>query len=74
MSASIRYRTDHDLGPCVRVLAESTSVTHAPRSDSGVSHVSGYEGLGRELLGTVEQEWSPTRTVSVHCYAAPRRG
>lgn len=30
-----------------------------------------YERLGWQLLGTVEQRWSPTRTVTVRCYAAP---
>ncbi|MFJ9944074.1 GNAT family N-acetyltransferase [Streptomyces erythrochromogenes] len=30
-----------------------------------------YERLGWHLLGTVEQDWSPTRTVTVRCYAAP---
>lgn len=30
-----------------------------------------YERLGWQLLGTVNQQWSPTQTVAVHCYAAP---
>ncbi|MET9699968.1 GNAT family N-acetyltransferase [Streptomyces sp. NPDC006529] len=30
-----------------------------------------YERLGWTLLATVDQRWSATRTVSVHCYAAP---
>ncbi|MFD9505003.1 GNAT family N-acetyltransferase [Streptomyces sp. NPDC060035] len=30
-----------------------------------------YERLGWELLAVVEQRWSPDRTVSVRCYAAP---
>ncbi|MFE5492107.1 GNAT family N-acetyltransferase [Streptomyces virginiae] len=30
-----------------------------------------YERLGWQRLGTVDQRWSPTRTVAVHCYAAP---
>ncbi|WP_330294605.1 GNAT family N-acetyltransferase [Streptomyces sp. NBC_00503] len=30
-----------------------------------------YERLGWTLLGTVDQRWGPTRTVTVHCYAAP---
>lgn len=29
-----------------------------------------YERLGWERLATVEQRWSPHRTVTVHCYAA----
>lgn len=33
--------------------------------------VSFYERLGWRLLGTADQRWGPTRTVSVRCYAAP---
>nr|WP_307818933.1 GNAT family N-acetyltransferase [Streptomyces sabulosicollis] len=29
-----------------------------------------YERLGWELLGTVEQRWSPSQLVAIHCYAA----
>ncbi|MEU4932260.1 GNAT family N-acetyltransferase [Streptomyces yokosukanensis] len=29
-----------------------------------------YERLGWELLATVEQRWSPSQTVTIHCYAA----
>jgi GNAT superfamily N-acetyltransferase len=29
-----------------------------------------YERLGWELMATVEQRWSPTQLVSIHCYAA----
>jgi GNAT superfamily N-acetyltransferase len=29
-----------------------------------------YERLGWELMATVEQRWSPSQLVSVHCYAA----
>ncbi|MFB7918511.1 GNAT family N-acetyltransferase [Streptomyces sp. NPDC056061] len=30
-----------------------------------------YERLGWELMATVEQRWSPHRTVAVRCYTAP---
>jgi GNAT superfamily N-acetyltransferase len=30
-----------------------------------------YARLGWQRLATVEQRWSPTQVVSVHCYAAP---
>ncbi|MDX2909440.1 GNAT family N-acetyltransferase [Streptomyces griseiscabiei] len=30
-----------------------------------------YERLGWELMATVEQRWSPSQLVAVHCYAAP---
>jgi GNAT superfamily N-acetyltransferase len=30
-----------------------------------------YERLGWELMATVEQQWSPQQTVTIHCYAAP---
>lgn len=29
-----------------------------------------YERLGWELMGTVEQRWSPSQLVAIHCYAA----
>lgn len=29
-----------------------------------------YERLGWDLIATVEQRWSPSQTVTVHCYAA----
>ncbi|MBT3153709.1 GNAT family N-acetyltransferase [Streptomyces sp. CHD11] len=37
-------------------------------SDTGA--VALYERLGRERMATVEQRWSPSRSVVVHCYAA----
>lgn len=40
---------------------------------SDVSAAALYERLGWSLLGTVDQQWSPTQTVTVHCYAAPVR-
>ncbi|QFZ72269.1 GNAT family N-acetyltransferase [Streptomyces fagopyri] len=30
-----------------------------------------YERLGWKLMATVEQRWSPHRTVAIRCYAAP---
>ncbi|KQX78286.1 GNAT family N-acetyltransferase [Streptomyces sp. Root1310] len=38
---------------------------------AGDPAVSFYERLGWRLLGTADQQWGPTRTVSVHGYAAP---
>ncbi|OIK25086.1 GNAT family N-acetyltransferase [Streptomyces malaysiense] len=38
---------------------------------SDTSAVALYERLGWTLLDTVDQRWSPTETVTVHCYAAP---
>jgi GNAT superfamily N-acetyltransferase len=32
-----------------------------------------YEQLGWERLATMEQQWSPRQTVTVHCYAAGSR-
>lgn len=29
-----------------------------------------YERLGWELMATVEQRWSPSQVVAIHCYAA----
>ncbi|MGW5369103.1 GNAT family N-acetyltransferase [Streptomyces sp. NPDC004009] len=29
-----------------------------------------YERLGWKLMATVEQRWSPTQLVAIHCYAA----
>ncbi|WP_432252962.1 N-acetyltransferase family protein [Streptomyces sp. HNM1019] len=29
-----------------------------------------YERLGWELMGTVEQRWSPSQLMTIHCYAA----
>lgn len=29
-----------------------------------------YERLGWELMATVEQRWSPSQLVAIHCYAA----
>ncbi|ORT59544.1 GNAT family N-acetyltransferase [Streptomyces sp. CB03238] len=36
-----------------------------------VAAIALYERLGRQRLGTGQQEWGPGRTVAVHCYAAP---
>ncbi|MFY4720949.1 GNAT family N-acetyltransferase [Streptomyces sp. LaBMicrA B280] len=38
---------------------------------SDTSAVALYTRLGWTLLDTVDQRWSPTETVTVHCYAAP---
>lgn len=46
------------LHPVLDVVASDTAATAL------------YERLGWELLGTVEQRWSPSQVVTVHCYAA----
>ena len=38
-------------------------------SDSAAAAL--YERLGWLLMGVVEQQWTPSRTVVVRCYAAP---
>ncbi|MFB6816249.1 GNAT family N-acetyltransferase [Streptomyces sp. NPDC056347] len=38
---------------------------------SDTSAVALYGRLGWTLLATVDHRWSPTETVTVHCYAAP---
>lgn len=38
---------------------------------SDIAAVALYESLGWSLLATVEQQWEPAKTVTVHCYAAP---
>ncbi|MEU3407152.1 GNAT family N-acetyltransferase [Streptomyces sp. NPDC006670] len=47
------------LHPVLDVLASDTAATAL------------YERLGWELLGTVEQRWSPEQSVTVRCYCAP---
>ncbi|MER6069609.1 GNAT family N-acetyltransferase [Streptomyces sp. NPDC001817] len=48
-----------DLHPVLDVVATDTAAAAL------------YERLGWKLLATVEQHWSPTQAVTVHCYAAP---
>ncbi|MFF9897763.1 GNAT family N-acetyltransferase [Streptomyces longispororuber] len=47
------------LHPVLDVVASDTAATAL------------YERLGWERLATVSQRWSPTQSVTVHCYAAP---
>ncbi|MFF3087912.1 GNAT family N-acetyltransferase [Streptomyces nojiriensis] len=58
MARATREARERDLHPVLDVVA------------SDASAVALYERLGWELLATVEQRWSPRRTVTVHCYAA----
>ncbi|MGW6574732.1 GNAT family N-acetyltransferase [Streptomyces sp. NPDC054945] len=58
MARATREARERDLHPVLDVVASDTSA------------VALYERLGWELLATVEQRWSPERTVTVHCYAA----
>ncbi|MFB7254251.1 GNAT family N-acetyltransferase [Streptomyces nojiriensis] len=58
MARAAREARERDLHPVLDVVA------------SDASAVALYERLGWELLATVEQRWSPERTVTVHCYAA----
>ncbi|MFE5717469.1 GNAT family N-acetyltransferase [Streptomyces erythrochromogenes] len=55
--ATTQART-RGLHPVLDVLASDTAAAAL------------YERLGWQLLGTVEQQWTPTQTVAVHCYAA----
>ncbi|KUJ67164.1 acyltransferase [Streptomyces albus subsp. albus] len=50
----------HGLHPVLDVVASDTAA------------VALYERLGWRRMATVEQRWSPHRTVPVHCYAAAR--
>ncbi|MFG2617363.1 GNAT family N-acetyltransferase [Streptomyces sp. NPDC048507] len=56
---AVRAAAERGLHPVLDVL------------DSDGAAVALYERLGWDLLGTARQRWSPTRTVTVHCYAAP---
>ncbi|MFB6578081.1 GNAT family N-acetyltransferase [Streptomyces sp. NPDC056402] len=58
MARATREARERDLHPVLDVVV------------SDASAVALYERLGWELLATVEQRWSPERTVTVHCYAA----
>ncbi|MEV7557259.1 GNAT family N-acetyltransferase [Streptomyces sp. NPDC089795] len=58
MDRVVREARERGLHPVLDVVA------------SDASAVALYERLGWERLATVEQRWSPERTVTVHCYAA----
>ncbi|MFD9568774.1 GNAT family N-acetyltransferase [Streptomyces sp. NPDC059982] len=59
MGRAVRAAGERGLHPVLDVL------------DSDTAAAALYERLGWALLGTAEQRWSPTRTVTVRCYAAP---
>ncbi|MFI1734760.1 GNAT family N-acetyltransferase [Streptomyces acidicola] len=48
----------HGVHPVLDVVASDTAAAAL------------YERLGWELMATVEQRWSPSQLVSIHCYAA----
>ncbi|CAG6396350.1 GNAT family N-acetyltransferase [Streptomyces cocklensis] len=58
MAQVVAEAREHGLHPVLDVVASDSSA------------VALYERLGWELLGTVEQRWSPQQTVTVRCYAA----
>ncbi|MFE6663285.1 GNAT family N-acetyltransferase [Streptomyces sp. NPDC057697] len=59
MARAVREARRRALHPVLDVLASDTSATAL------------YERLGWSLLATLDQQWGPDRTVTVHCYAAP---
>ncbi|MEU3459597.1 GNAT family N-acetyltransferase [Streptomyces sp. NPDC006733] len=62
MEQAVRDARERALHPVLDVVTSDTAA------------VALYERLGWSLLGTVDQQWGPARTVTVHCYAAPARG
>jgi GNAT superfamily N-acetyltransferase len=58
MAQAVREARRRGLHPVLDVLASDTAAAAL------------YERLGWELLATVEQQWTPDRTVAVRCYAA----
>ncbi len=61
LARAVEEARERGLHPVLDVLA----------SDAAAAAL--YERLGWEFLAVVEQRWSPARTVSVRCYAAPSR-
>ncbi|NEA53167.1 GNAT family N-acetyltransferase [Streptomyces sp. SID13666] len=59
MERAVQDAHERALHPVLDVLASDTSAAAL------------YERLGWSLLATVDQQWSPTQTVTVQCYAAP---
>ncbi|WP_406401767.1 GNAT family N-acetyltransferase [Streptomyces uncialis] len=59
MARAVQDAQERALHPVLDVLASDTSAAVL------------YERLDWSLLGTVDQQWSPTQTVTVNCYAAP---
>ncbi|MFE9631017.1 GNAT family N-acetyltransferase [Streptomyces sp. NPDC006463] len=59
LARAVREARERGLHPVLDVLAHDTAA------------VALYEREGWSLLGTVDERWSATRTVTVHCFAAP---
>jgi GNAT superfamily N-acetyltransferase len=59
LAAAVQDAQERAVQPVLDVLSSDTSA------------VALYERLGWSLLGTADQRWGPSQTVSVHCYAAP---
>ncbi|MCP3822937.1 GNAT family N-acetyltransferase [Streptomyces sp. A3M-1-3] len=59
MARAVQDAQERALHPVLDVLASDTSAAAL------------YERLDWSLLATVDQQWSPTQTVTVNCYAAP---
>ncbi|MGW0843792.1 GNAT family N-acetyltransferase [Streptomyces sp. NPDC002787] len=58
MTRAVAEARERGLHPVLDVVASDTAAAVL------------YERLGWQLLATVEQRWSPDRTVAVRCYAA----
>lgn len=61
LTQAVGHALDHRLRPVLDVVA------------SDVSAIVLYERLGWTLLSSVDQQWGPDRTVTVHSYAGPDR-
>ncbi|MFJ9755880.1 GNAT family N-acetyltransferase [Streptomyces sp. NPDC101149] len=59
MGRAMEEARGRGLHPVLDVVASDTSAAAL------------YERLDWELMATVEQRWSPDRSVSIHCYTAP---
>lgn len=59
MEQAVREARERDLHPVLDVVA------------SDIAAAALYERLGWSFLAAVDQQWSPTETVTVRCYAAP---
>ncbi|MFD7996148.1 GNAT family N-acetyltransferase [Streptomyces mexicanus] len=55
---AVKEARERGLHPVLDVVASDTAA------------VALYERLGWELMATVEQRWSPSQLVAIHCYAA----
>ncbi|GAA3503257.1 GNAT family N-acetyltransferase [Streptomyces prasinosporus] len=58
MAQAVTEAQNRSLHPVLDVVASDTAAAVL------------YERLGRQLLATVEQQWSPGQKVAVRCYAA----